>query len=284
MASIIFGVVFSFGLNADKIPLGQMASGLENISGDLLSGLEILGLNDEDQNIHAASVIESATIDFNFETLEGENGFQNVISGCNFHSDQGIEGETCVVCTLYEGTILEHEDLASGMINFTNYTPSTTKEVLLDQDTFSSEDANSVFKVNGVKLEVCDPGGDGCAVAFWKNNEWAWAEIEPIPIDPETDFRLVFEIAEDDEFEITLTNGTTLTNPTLMQALDTQGVGMNQLARESVAALLNSESSFDYPLTSTDVVTSFRASFTAGEIDASVVSAFVEMNAAEGPV
>ena len=46
VASIIFGAVFSFGLTSDKLPIGQMASGLENISNDLVSGLEILGLSD----------------------------------------------------------------------------------------------------------------------------------------------------------------------------------------------------------------------------------------------
>ncbi|MDH3278230.1 MAG: hypothetical protein OEM21_09055 [Nitrosopumilus sp.] len=276
VASLIFGVVFSFGLTADKLPIAQMANGLETFSNDILSGLEILGLNDEDQNIGAES-ITAANLDFEIGILKvdpdeipdtGDEHFINVVSVCNFHSAEDIEGDTCVKCTILDGS---EQPLGSGTTELPNgYDSSDTIPIQISGENFEGQ--NNAFAADAVFLEVCIDT-EACSVAFWSANLWAW-ELIPVPTD--ADFRTTFGVGNA-TFAITF-EGEELENPTLLQALQAEGSGINALARESVAALLNSESAIDYPMTSDEVVIGFYGSFTSDVEDNSMTQHFVELN------
>ncbi|MFQ5440429.1 MAG: hypothetical protein ACE5DL_03095 [Nitrosopumilaceae archaeon] len=274
-ASIIFGLVFSFGLGADSLPIAQMANGLENISNDLLSGLEILGLNDEDENVGSVS-IEAADIDFEFDTLKidanesetGEPHLINIISACSFHSEENILGETCVKCEL---TGSDQQSLGYGNVTLLDgYSSSKSIPVPITDVEFVGQ--NNVLAVDGVALEICLTS-EACSVAFWQANLWAWNAI-PIPTD--ADFKVTFGIGENEDFVI-MFEGEEIENPTLLQALNAEGDGMNALARESVAALLNSESTIDYPMTSDQVVIGFYGAFST-EVYDSMTQHFAEIN------
>jgi hypothetical protein len=93
--------------------------------------------------------------------------------------------------------------------------------------------------------EICpEPcGGEGCTPGFWKNNgdkhgASAWCEsIDGIPISPDTPFSFVFWTNEP---LIIRGNGkSTITDPTLLQALGANGGGVNAMVRHGVAAMLN---------------------------------------------
>jgi hypothetical protein len=80
-------------------------------------------------------------------------------------------------------------------------------------------------------------GGQGCTPGYWKNNAdkhdaSAWG---PTGYDPDDEFYDVFGV------HITVGAGgkKTITDPTLLEALQATGGGVNALARHGVAALLN---------------------------------------------
>ena len=84
----------------------------------------------------------------------------------------------------------------------------------------------------------CEIGGqEGCTPGFWKNNAKNWgASAWCDAYEPGDDFSDVFGIPE----QVLRANGRkTYPNPTLLQALDANGGGINALARHAVAALLN---------------------------------------------
>lgn len=88
-------------------------------------------------------------------------------------------------------------------------------------------------------------GGQGCeAVAFWGVRRDAW----PTPVLP----GLLFSDVFDDAFP----------GQTLEAVINASGTGLTALGRETVAALLNAQSSkVDYDLTPTEVVTMFDQVF-----------------------
>ena len=78
-------------------------------------------------------------------------------------------------------------------------------------------------------------GGEGCTPGYWKNNAKNWDHSAWVGYLPEDSFETVFGV------NVTLNdNGKkTYPTPTLLQALDANGGGINALARHAVAALLN---------------------------------------------
>ena len=156
VASIIFGVVFSFGLTAERIPFAQMADDLQTfLTSPNLSGLDLLGLNDPVQDEDAEPIISSSSVDFEFDIItvddpnvERDEHFLNVINTCNFHSDENIDGDTCVVCTLKDS---DGESVGSGRVEIPGrYISSTTYPVEIETD---FEGQNSVFSVKSVELK-----------------------------------------------------------------------------------------------------------------------------------
>jgi hypothetical protein len=78
-------------------------------------------------------------------------------------------------------------------------------------------------------------GGEGCTPGFWKNNAKNWGASAWVGYAPGDSFETIFGV------DVTLNaNGKkTYPTPTLLQALDANGGGINALARHAVAALLN---------------------------------------------
>jgi hypothetical protein len=110
------------------------------------------------------------------------------------------------------------------------------------------------------------PGGEGCTPGYWKNNWVRWQGVEPgnawtSPYVGGTSFDSVFGVS------ITVRVGRVdRTNPTLFQALNAQGGGINALARHAVAALLNAQSpDVDYAMTAGDVVTAVYNAIEGGD-------------------
>lgn len=84
----------------------------------------------------------------------------------------------------------------------------------------------------------------GCSPGFWKNHENAW----PTGYDPAADFDGTFS---DDTFTCDAFDP----DITLMDALKLKGGGLNALARQAVAALLNAaHPDVDYELTVDEVM------------------------------
>jgi hypothetical protein len=81
--------------------------------------------------------------------------------------------------------------------------------------------------------------GEGCQVLFWKqhNTSGPLSDEWPQGFDPDYLYNVIFQT----NISITMENGDTNSDPTLLEALNADGEGINRLARESVAAILNAE-------------------------------------------
>jgi hypothetical protein len=84
-------------------------------------------------------------------------------------------------------------------------------------------------------VDVDVSGNEGCTPGYWKNNAKNWGAVSWVGYAPGDSFECVFGV------DVTLrANGkATYPTPTLLQALDANGGGINALARHAVAALLN---------------------------------------------
>ena len=104
-------------------------------------------------------------------------------------------------------------------------------------------------------------GDQGCGPGFWKQEQHVvfWTDIDFTPDDL---FSTVFGAEIEVKFKEKGTKGKPplLNDPTLIQALQAKGGGVNALARQAVAALLNAASpDVAYNLTTGDVVLLFQA-------------------------
>ena len=262
-ASIIFGTVIGLGFAMDSIPIGQMANGLEVLSNDLLTGLQTFGLTTEAQNNEHQSVIDDASLSFEFEVepVDPDNKpntqdefFINAVSQCNFHSDENIE-DTCLICKL---TDREDRLLGKGKLELNDgYTASESIPVDISDITY--EGANDVANVHAVTLKVCVPQ-NGCPDVYWSNNLETWEETG---ISPDYKFKDVFGLSSTEDLPITIEKVDAL-DPTFEQAINAEGGELNALVRNSATALLNSQSEMNYPLTSEQVVLNFYDAYSSG--------------------
>jgi len=101
---------------------------------------------------------------------------------------------------------------------------------------------------------------EGCSPGFWKNDasKRGQATWDATNFDPD-DKWLVILSAELDPITIRVKDGpgkpTETSDPTLLQMLNARGGGVNALAREAVAALLNeSHGDIDYPLNEGEII------------------------------
>jgi hypothetical protein len=102
----------------------------------------------------------------------------------------------------------------------------------------------------------------GCTPGFWKENAVNWNHVAWVGYTPDQKFSTVFSVAP---FTINSGGKNTTYNPTLLQALQATGSGINLLARSAVAALLNaSNPNIDYPLTTAQVISLVQAALAAG--------------------
>jgi hypothetical protein len=110
--------------------------------------------------------------------------------------------------------------------------------------------------------EICpEPcgGEEGCTPGYWKNSPGCWECFEPSTL-----FSDVFGVV------ITVRAGgkKTIKDPTLMQALNANGGGINALARHAVAALLNAcDADIGYPMTMDQVIAAVQTEVPDGDIE-----------------
>jgi hypothetical protein len=134
-----------------------------------------------------------------------------------------VSGGSCTIVTSY---VVTAADLPGPLTNSVTLSVSPTgfPNVL----TVSASDTVAI-------TPPVVPGGEGCTPGFWKQDQHfdSWTE----PFDPTDSFDATFGV------DVTLrVDGELVTNPTLLQALNAQGGGINALARHAVAALLNAAS------------------------------------------
>ncbi|MDM8000358.1 MAG: hypothetical protein QUS33_10235 [Dehalococcoidia bacterium] len=124
-------------------------------------------------------------------------------------------------------------------------------------------------QVSIIALRLPGRGGEGCTPGFWKNNWKKWQGVEPgnawtNPYDGGDRFSDVFGRI------ITVRSGgrSTISDPTLFQALNSTGGGIDALARHGVAALLNAASpDIDYAFSVGDVIARVQAAIDSGDYE-----------------
>lgn len=110
------------------------------------------------------------------------------------------------------------------------------------------------FKVLGISARITTIEAEGCTVGFWRQEQHfdSWTD----PYSPSTSFEDVFgrDVPED---------------PTLLEALELKGGGLNALMRHAVAALLNAaHPEIGYAFSVEEVISKFQAAFDSGEFEA----------------
>jgi uncharacterized repeat protein (TIGR01451 family) len=126
---------------------------------------------------------------------------------------------------------------------------------------------NPLSAESSCSVSIIVVGEEGCTPGYWKNNTECWECYST-----DTLFSAVFG-----GHVITIFNGGNpkqssnyTTNPTLLQALGANGGGVNALARDAVAALLNAcDEDIAYPLSVQGVIDAVNEALDAGadEID-----------------
>lgn len=187
---------------------------------------------------------------------------QNVVDKCIFHSPDDYS-PLCVICKLLDG---DGNVVGKGVIADAtmSYVGSTQLEIPIvsEPEPTNPNDllANDVQDVMGMKLILCK-FNEGCTPGFWKTH----SEFGPASFNawPTTDFTTgqkylaVFGL-DLGGFVFKVDGGTA--DPTLLQALNAQGGGLNALARHSTAALLSASSDIvDYALTVAEVIAFVQA-------------------------
>jgi uncharacterized repeat protein (TIGR01451 family) len=122
------------------------------------------------------------------------------------------------------------------------------------------DDPNEYDEVE-VLTEPC--GGEGCTPGFWKNNAANWGASAWVGFLPSDSFEAIFGV------DVTLRGKgkNTYPTPTLLDALNANGGGINALARHAVAALLNTSSPcVNYPYANVGaLITAVHDAIVAGD-------------------
>jgi uncharacterized repeat protein (TIGR01451 family) len=120
---------------------------------------------------------------------------------------------------------------------------------------------NNITDTATACVDVKRPGGEGCTPGFWKQDQHFDSWVDFAPTDS---FEDVFGV------DVTLRSGGqgTIEDPTLLDALNATGGGVNALARHAVAALLNASNpdvSFDF--TVHEVIDLVQEAIDTGDIE-----------------
>jgi hypothetical protein len=108
-----------------------------------------------------------------------------------------------------------------------------------------------------------EEGDEGCTPGYWKGNADNWEAVSWVGYAPGDDFSIVFGIPEQ---ELRANGKNVYTDPTLREALDANGSGINLLARSAVAALLNaSNPNINFTMTEAEIIAAVQAAIAAGE-------------------
>jgi len=119
----------------------------------------------------------------------------------------------------------------------------------------------------GFALSSVVQAQEGCSPGYWKHVDKHLASWEAAGFDPDQSFESVFgrvievRVKKKDQ----ISGLPTEPDPTLIQALNAPGGGINALARQAVAALLNADSpDVEYSLSSGEVILIFQVAFEVG--------------------
>lgn len=257
--SKIYNLVNKGKLSDDWIPYYSLFT-LEELRGAIFSTkVDIPFMQQAYLQEVAESVIEKANVGFTIGStvvdpdpdVTGDNYFVNQVKTCTFHSDESIDFPTCVICQLND-TKTDPENpivVANGTIDLEEgYTASSQVSIPLSSGPEHPE--NNVKNIHTIGIAVCEGTGEGCIAEFWKQEEnfEFWVTYSPGDL-------------FSDVFGRTLPGGAgQQQQPTLLDVLDKSGGGVNGLARESVAALLNAES-VNYAFSSDQVISKFQEAF-----------------------
>ena len=148
------------------------------------------------------------------------------------------------------GNLLDATNTAIDSSNCTAILPTDGTCTIVTERTVSAADTNPLvntvtvhYNPQGFPNDISDtasdsvtvnppPGGEGCTPGFWKQEQHfdSWVGFAP-----DDSFEEVFDV------DVTLRAGGkgTVDDPTLLDALNATGGGVNALARHAVAALLN---------------------------------------------
>ncbi len=122
-----------------------------------------------------------------------------------------------------------------------NQTSNTCSDVVVGP----GETKTCVITNTQVALQYCSPG-------YWKNHSSSWVTYSPSQL-----FSSVFE-----QISVLWSSKgkpAPVANPTLQQALEANGGGLNQLARATVNALLNTSAGLNTGFTTTQIINMFNA-------------------------
>jgi len=116
----------------------------------------------------------------------------------------------------------------------------------------------------GFALSSVVQAQEGCSPGYWKHVDKHLASWEAAGIDPDQSFKSVFgraievRVKKKDQ----ISGLPTEPDPTLIQSLNAPGGGINALARQAVAALLNADSpDVEYSLKGGSVILIFQVAF-----------------------
>jgi hypothetical protein len=238
-----------FSTTAEKLQLfGLIEDTLFGFSVPLINYAELA--DDTQMMIGQGSVsftLGSALSDPDGIPNSSDEFFSDEITHCNFHSHDDVPVDTCVACTLAsvesDGT---KTLLAQGMMDLPDgYVASTSLEIPITE--FAFDGANSINNVDGIIVQLCDNSAI-CTTEQWQLEENI--ELWPTSVNPNETFENIFER----DLQNNGWEGTQI-NPTLQDVITNSGSGVNQLAANAVAALLNSEKYGTlYPYTTNDVI------------------------------
>ena len=174
--------------------------------------------------------------------------FSDGITHCNFHSPDDVPVDTCVACTLSSAeTDGTQTLLAQGMMDLPEgYVASTRLKIPITE--FAFDGANNVNNIDGIIVQLCDNSAI-CTTEQWQLEENM--EIWPSSVNPNETFENIFNR----DLENIVGWEGPIPNPTLEGVITNSGSGINQLAANAVAALLNTEKYGTlYPYTTNDVI------------------------------
>ncbi|MGB5924587.1 MAG: hypothetical protein WBH01_00615, partial [Dehalococcoidia bacterium] len=155
---------------------------------------------------------------------------------------------------------LDGSSTAGAIISAPPYTTDGSGQVIVTVNSAvagsATVHASATVNVGGIDIDVATNGygayyvsnvktwegggGEGCTPGYWKNNAAKKGAVSWVP----TGYSPDDKFGDVAIFNVTITvragGRRTITDPTLLQALQATGGGVNALARHAVAALLNS--------------------------------------------
>jgi len=147
---------FGVGLHLDLIDTGEMFH-IENLvkNADLESQSNSL-LSNAFMSTDVEGLIQHASISLGLvkvlvdpsieEPNSGDEYFDNLINECRFHSDESIEGNTCVLCKLVDPEI--NDVIAKGVIELPDGYEAS------DKVTIEFDEPADVMEAKGIKIKV----------------------------------------------------------------------------------------------------------------------------------